>query len=368
MQFQKSKYSDYILTCCNWVYDEEEALKYYHDVKIFLNILFPLPEVLKMVMKWIACSLNGRNNSKRALILTDDTNGDNGKSSFLALIRKTFDIYIIEGLKYLTSTRASNNFKNENSHASGLFKLKNKRLLYVDETQQDYKLNTGEFNNFVSGETLIEGRHFGSDEQFRFKNTASVLFACNENKFPEFSADDKTMTKRLLVVKMLTCFVDDVNDLENVNLKYVQQKIDCFESRFDLWKSAFLKILMEYYDANGFSSIHDVPQIVKDYSLELINKRLSQNVRTDENLEKLQEFISKKMIYVENKMESCTIQDLKTPLKDFGLENLVKGKHWVIELRSLLGLCGIKVIECTNWSFNKKLDKRKNKIINMKLK
>lgn len=133
--FVKTQPKDYVLTCCNWIYDENEAIKYYSEVNDFIHKLFPLPEIRKMVLKWVACSLNGRNNDKKALILTDDTNGDNGKSSFINLIRNTFDVYKIEGLKYLTLTRSSNKFKNENSHSSGLYNLKNKRLLCIDETE-----------------------------------------------------------------------------------------------------------------------------------------------------------------------------------------------------------------------------------------
>lgn len=104
VQFVKSKPEFYVSDYCNWIYSENEAIKYYNDVVNFMKILFPLPEVRTMVLKWIACSLNGENNGKRALILTDDTDGDNGKSSLIKLLEYTFDIYAIEGLRYLTST------------------------------------------------------------------------------------------------------------------------------------------------------------------------------------------------------------------------------------------------------------------------
>lgn len=366
-QFIKSKPEYYISDYCNWIYSETEALKYYDDVVNFIELIFPLVETRVMVLKWIACCLNGENNGKRALILTDNTNGDNGKSTFINLVNRTFDVYKIEGLRYLTANRSSKHFKDENSHASGLKQLKNKRLMYVDETQQEYTINTGEFNNYVSEKTFIEGRCFGSNKYFSFFNTTSVLIACNENKFPKFSAHDETITKRLLVVKMLTTFVNDVNDVTNSNILYPKQKIDGFSKQFSLWMSAFFKLLMEYYDVNGFRSVCDVPYIVNQYTEELVNKRLSQNINDGDNFDRLQDFIRTKLVYVENKLESCTISDLKGPLKEFGLENLMKGKNWVAELRAMLNLCGLKVKEQVKLTVNKTIDRRKNKVMNMKL-
>lgn len=72
------------------------------------------------------------------------------------------------------------------------------------------------------------------------------------------------MTKRFLVVKMLTTFVDDVNNLENPNILYPCEKIDSIKFKSRSWMSSFFKILMQHYDINGFSSKNDVPEIVKN--------------------------------------------------------------------------------------------------------
>lgn len=100
----------------------------------------------------------------------------------------------------------------------------------------------------------------------------------------------------------------------------------------------------------------------------MINKRLSQNINNEDSLDRLKEFIKLKMEYTEERQFSCTIKDLKIPLKDFGLDELVKGKHWVSGLRAMFELCDIKVAEHTDWSFNGVIDRRKNKILHMKLK
>lgn len=357
VSFEESKPENYILNCCDWVYDENEAYTHYNDVKVYIETLFPISEVRQMAMKWIACSLNGKKNDKTMLILTDDTGGDNGKTTFLGLISLTFDIYNIEGLKYLTGQRTATKYSNVDSQSSGIKELMNKRILYVDEANSTIRFDSSVINNFVSDFCKFNGRSFGSKERFSFNSTASILIACNENKFPQFDAKNVNFTKRMLVVKMLAKLTDD-------------NRISDFFSRLVSWRSAFFKLLMsEYYSKQGFQQKNDVPEIVKTYTNELVNQRLASSIDINVDVErKISKFISEKLIYTSDKFESCTINDLKQPLKEFGLGEFLKNVKWVSDLSSVLKNSGFTILDRVEWSRDGKIDRRRNKILNMKLK
>lgn len=357
-QFIKSNLKDYVSFCCKWVYNEDEATKYYNDVKKFIEDLFPIEQVRFMTMKWLACSLDGSKNDKTMLILTDESGGDNGKSSFLHLISLTFDEYCTNGFKYLTTPRCASRNNNVESQSSGTKALKNKRLMYSDELQPHHKLDASEINYLISGFSDMSGRSFGSSERFSFNSTASILVACNENKFPNFDPYNVNLTKRFLVVKMLAKFDED-----NRKLK--------LHLMLPLWRSAFFKYLMsEFFCNKGFNKKYDVPEKVKIYTQELINSRMKNKFfEKDLDVEnKLKKFIDSKLIYTENKYESCTINDLKILLKEFGLGDLFKSKQCIAEIRSMLRLSGLTVLENNDWMKNGISDRRKNKILNMKLK
>lgn len=80
------------------------------------------------------------------------------------------------------------------------------------------------------------------------------------------------------------------------------------------------------------------------------------------------QFIDERLIYTQDKFDSCTVNDLKASLKEFGLGNLLKSQRWVVEVSNLLRLSGLTVIERIDWSRKGKTDRRRNKILNIKLK
>lgn len=315
-------------TSTNWSYNLENAKKYLKEVEEFLNKIFPIKSIQEIVLAYIYKTLMG-DKFKMFMILTDNLNGNNGKSTFLNFLSECFGSnYICNGRKYLIQ---SNVVFNSNNHDAGFYNLKNKRFLIINETCKKFEIDTEFLKDMADEINIIRGRKFQSAEQFEFPLYANAIIACNNDKFYKFDVEDENILKRMLVIQMQSRFhmLYDTDDWENLQFKRENVKI-----KFSLWRSSFIDILL-----NIGKRLDDIllnlenNELLNQWKEDLLSKRVGV---TEDNLNEFKVCVLEKIQHSDNQLDWLSCNDLKKCLKDSDFGIYFKKKDYIQTMKSWL--------------------------------
>lgn len=354
--------SFFIKSCTKWSYNENDAKFYKNQMDIFLKKLFPKTEILEIVLAYIYKTLCGEK-IKKALILTDDLDGDNGKSTFIKFIWTCFGLdYVSKGTKYLVKSNTLSS--NPNNHNAGEHKLKNKRFLTITEASKGSSLNEMFFKEMVD-DTInsITGRPFQKDSEFEFQFYANAIIACNYNEFFKFDTNDKNILKRMLVVQMQSKFNKEfVDDWENLKFKCD----DNINNNILLWRSSFINVLLEIGDKvdvilNKIDTNIDLDSWMKKF----LASRLGVN---EDSTYDFEEWIKNHLELSTNPSEWVNLNELKKLLRESSLGYHFKSKEFSNVLKIWLSEINITTTDRYKYYVNGKRCEKKNIINNYKLK
>ena len=258
--FRKTKPEDYVRTYANWEYSEKESVKYKDELLKFMSEVFPVKEERKVFLHYVAGLLSGRRTIKKMLILTDKRDGNNGKSTIVALLKVFFG-----GLsKCCNKLLNKSSFdRDKDSHDAGLEPFVGIRLTILEELKRHNKIDDG-LTKFLTGGcgVLVEGRRCGSNERFRFVWQSGLLCVFNEGDCPQFDVTDAAFVGRLLVAPMRSKFVAS-NSPELLSQQYTYLADPNICERFELWRSALLDLLKEFYTQTLYDE--DIPDEMKEW-------------------------------------------------------------------------------------------------------
>jgi phage/plasmid-associated DNA primase len=263
--FRKSTPLDFVYTNTGWEYKESDAVKYLPDVKDFFGKLFPFKEEHDVVVAFIASLIHGHRLDKKFLALTDNRNGNNGKSTLINLLSKFFGDYTKTSNKFLLKGSFD---KDKDSHDGGLEPLKGKRILICDELKKNMRLDEGLIKNLAGGEYKVEGRRLGKSEQFRFCWQAGIIMIFNEGDCPKFDATDNAFMERMVIVPMRSKFV--VSGSEDPTT-FTYSRDSHIGSKFILWRSALLKFFIQHARSDGLTGM-SIPASMNEWKTDICNE------------------------------------------------------------------------------------------------
>lgn len=334
--FIEPNQSFYCKTTTNWSYNEQQSKQYYFEVEEFLNKIFPIKEIQEFVLAYIYKTLMG-DKLKMFLILTDDLNGNNGKSTFINFISECFGSdFVCPGKKYLIK---SNVTFNSNNHDAGIYNLKNKRFLIVSECSETSKIDDEFIKELADNVNSIRGRKFQSGSDFEFKLYANTILACNNNSFYKFNTTDENIIKRMFVVQMQSKFDINCQQDDWENLYFRRENLT---NKFPLWKSSFIDILLKI--GNRLEEIVlklETNQQLKEWRNLLLSKRVGID---EDNSNDFEKWFKKNLEYTENSSEWISCVDLKKKLLTTEFESFVRRHNYINVLKCWLNQLKVDII------------------------
>jgi phage/plasmid-associated DNA primase len=246
-----------------WQFDPLEAQKYRDDVKQYFNRVFPLQDELDVYLKFMAMILNGSPCKAFGLGVDDSSlGGDNGKTTLIEFNSETLRALEKQNGWLVCSKQE---VQSMDRHNAGLKQLEYVRLLQIDELGKGMKWNDGAFTKWLCGgsRAVANGRGFRSGKDFEFQIMTKVFITANMDSIPDCSNLDPAFIRRMLVFPFRSKFGEE----EDAGKFLFKKQID-LSKKFILWRSAYLQLLMDSYDANFDPK--QVPQSMLDWKTKVL--------------------------------------------------------------------------------------------------
>ena len=213
-------------------------------------------------MAYFASLLSGRRKAKKLLIVTDRSNGNNGKTTFMALMTKFFGEYAdCGGTKFVCKGAFD---RDRDSHDAGLEPLRGKRMLLAEELKNCMKLDDAMLKKLAGGdEVIVQGRRCGSNDRFRFVWQAGIILVFNEGDCPQFDAGDNAFMSRLLIAPMRSKFVSGDPSTDPEDFEFPVS--DTIKARFPFMMSALADILLDNFHDGSTSVFEHLPLAMREW-------------------------------------------------------------------------------------------------------
>ncbi len=205
------------------VNDEDAAF-----VRTFLQQVFPDPEERAYFLRIHARALFGDGHAKYFLVLTDERDGSNGKTTVMRAMEHAFGAYAAKTQREFLYAATSVDPK---GHNSNLLAYKGARLAFWDEPDPDMKLDVRRFKDLTSGQSRQSGRQCGAPTVEEFTWEALMVLAANESNFPTMDSGDQPFLLRMKVLRMRSLFVPQRQLQEYEGEPHVFRQVEGTEDR-----------------------------------------------------------------------------------------------------------------------------------------
>lgn len=181
-----------------------------------------------------------------------------------------------------------------NGHDQGLFEYVNKRLTFIDESDETSKINTARLKEITSGGNNTQSaRQIYSNKTKYFSWTATPFIACNEGQFGKINSADSAFIRRLKIIPFRSLFKNHLNNEEDeftykINYKLVNKINTLLDVNF--------YILLEYYKKYLEFGLPKDPE----YSINFKNDLICSN---DPLYSSITTYINDNLIFVNDKKE-----------------------------------------------------------------
>lgn len=260
-RFRDGKPEDYISFSTGIDYDPEK--KYYEyeewgNVDRFIKQVLPDPEVRDYFLNRLASNLAGGNPSQTFHIMTGS--GSNGKSMISNLAATALGDYACTvPITLFTQKRGSSSSANPE-----VIRLKGRRMVTMQEPDEEVALNTGIMKLVSSGEKMYARDLFKSGVEFEVQ--AQFYFSCN--KKPNVNTNDGGTWRRLIVINFTSKFVHAPSESYEFPIdETIQKKVET-----KLWATPFLNYMVHLIkEGKGLRKITP-PGKVLEYTNEYRNE------------------------------------------------------------------------------------------------
>ena len=203
--FRRAQPRDYIVMHVPWAYDPAAAAAHRPAVDRFLAQVLPDADERRVAITFFALLLSGRRELKRFAIFTDRRDGNNGKSTFWAMLKQFFGAYAICKTEFFLKGSFE---KSRDSHDAGLQAMIGKRLAVADEMSNEMWLDAPMIKKGSGGPAVrMQGRGMRTADVFEFTWQAGMLLIFNNGQCPKFDASDAALCERMLIVPFRAKFV-----------------------------------------------------------------------------------------------------------------------------------------------------------------
>lgn len=245
---------------------------YTEEIEDFMDKIMPLPDVKEYQWKVMSSFLDGHNHHQKIRIWSGS--GGNGKSILQNMLKLVLGQYCCKlNISLLTKKRADSGKPQPDIMGS-----RNKRWAYMDEPNDNDKLNIGLLKEITGGDTL-SFRGLYDKYQTEFIPCFKLILCCNV--IPKGPGADGGYARRVELVEFISRFVEHPNPNEPYEFE-----IDLsLKNKLEFWKESFMSMLLENYKTlleNNYEI--DIPDPVASYTNEYIkeNDRLGRFI--EENI------------------------------------------------------------------------------------
>jgi hypothetical protein len=255
--------SDYISKTVGYAYDSRLSLVHAETIQRFYEQIFPVLEEREYFQQEIAAALFGAEPAKQILVLVDERDGANGKTTMMRAVEAVF------GFLAANSERSflySSTLNNPNGHSANLLAFVNTRLAFFDEPEPNNRLDMRKLKDLSSGDARIRGRNFQDAKVVNEVWRSLIVIASNEANFPTMDVSDMPMIKRIKALKMRSLFLPPETLVDHDGEEFVfDLKEDGFKERINtLCRSAHFDLLVAAYGRRRASGKAPLPACVKE--------------------------------------------------------------------------------------------------------
>lgn len=207
------------------------------DLAEFFRKIYPDEELREYVLTLLASCLEGANKEQKFYVMQGP--GSNGKSMIEILMESTFGDY---GTSMSTTVMTR---KRPDSGAANpdIITVKCKRYIHTGEPDDNEKINTSIMKQYSGGDRVPARGLFS--EQEKFVITGKIFMSCND--LPPVSKMDGGTWRRIRVIPHVSIFKDAGDPLINPSQNIYEKDLD-MENKLKHWRTAFLSLLVHYYD------------------------------------------------------------------------------------------------------------------------
>lgn len=207
------------------------------DIAEFFRKIYPDAVLREYVLTLLSSCLEGKNAEQKFYVMQGP--GSNGKSMIEILMESTFGDY---GTSMSTTVMTR---KRPDSGAANpdIITVKCKRYIHTGEPDDNEKINTSIMKQYSGGDRVPARGLFS--EQEKFVISGKIFMSCND--LPPVSKMDGGTWRRIRVIPHVSIFKDAGDPLIDPANNVYEKDLD-MENKLKHWRTAFLSLMVHYYD------------------------------------------------------------------------------------------------------------------------
>jgi putative DNA primase/helicase len=197
----------------------------------FLKQVYQTDELVEYILKERASMIHGDNTEEKIFAYIGI--GGNGKSKFRELNTLSLGDYCFGfPVTLFTGKRTASN-----APSSEVARAKGKRMAFIDEPEENQKLNMGLAKKFSGGDTIETRELYGT--MFEFKPQFKMTLICNDP--PKVPANDEGTIRRLVCIPHRSKFVSNPKE------PHEYPKDIKLTEKIKTWVHVYSSMLVDYY-------------------------------------------------------------------------------------------------------------------------
>ena len=216
-------------------YDAEDPTQ--KELAAFFERIYPDPVLREYVLTLLASCLEGANREQKFYVMQG--RGGNGKSMIEMLMELTFGDYGTS----LSTTVFTRKRPDSGAANPDIITVQKRRYIHTGEPDDNERINTAIMKAWTGGDRLCARGLFADQEKFSI--TGKIFMSCND--LPPVSKMDGGTWRRLRVIPHVSTFKDP-GDPAIDPAKNIYPKDLHLEAKLRHWRTAFLSLLVHYYE------------------------------------------------------------------------------------------------------------------------
>ena len=270
------------------------------EVEDFIARIYPLTEEREFVQRHAGYCLLGSHREKIFCICTDDRSGFNGKTKFADLL------YAALGKDYTKD--AGNNAilyqsdfqESANNHSAGVMAYQWKRLVVIEETNKQRRINNAFLKKIHGGDSNFSGRGLQENEK-QFVWSCKMIINCNDGQMADFDWHDAAFCQRMVVIRHRSKFCADEAEYErHKHEEFTYMAQDCSDKIKGIWRPYMLLWMLEGLKRYHVLKFTNKPASFSEFKDKLLNQQDSVTPWVKEVTEKTDDkmrFITQRSLY-----------------------------------------------------------------------
>lgn len=236
ISFQMGR-SDPDMEAISYVEWKDVAPEMQNELLAFFERIYPDPVLRNYVLTLLSSCLEGCNKEQKFYVMQGI--GSNGKSMIEMLMEMTFGDYGTS----LSTTVFTRKKPDSGSANPDIITVKCRRYIHMGEPDDNEKINTSIMKQYSGGDRVPARGLFS--EQEKFSIMGKIFMSCND--LPPVSKMDNGTWRRIRVIPHVSIFKDPGDPAIDPSKNIYEKDLD-LENKLRHWRSAFLSLLVHYYE------------------------------------------------------------------------------------------------------------------------